>query len=424
VAGSAWISRVVSAAIQLLSVRIIIENLGTDQYAVFGLLTGLMGWYMLVEMGVGTSLQNFISEYRAKDQTYVKYIVSAGMVAFVLLFPLLFILYILSPYLAPFFLKQFYFLSDAEKIKDFFSIGSLFIAATIGGIAYRVWYAQQRGYISNLLTALGSLISFFGILTVTQSQLSNKLFLSLVMYALPSTILSIASLCYLTIKNMNNGFRWETEVVENLLRRAGRFWLLAIMAACVLQVDSIIISQFIEIKEIVIYLISTRIYGFIFFIYNAVLLALWPVFAEAIARNKWDIINRNLTNYLTAGISMMVVATSVLLWLMPFIVHILSPAEKIEVPLFFIIILGVYYLLRVWTDTFSMVLGSMNDLKPLWLFVPFQGMLSIFFQLILAPKYGVYGIVLGLIISFILTVAWGLPRAVRQHALNSNRDII
>src|SRR3954451_20467043 len=68
VTASAWISRIVSAAMQLIVVRILIQSLGIESYAVFALLYGLAGWYLLADFGLGFSLQNLISERRQRGE--------------------------------------------------------------------------------------------------------------------------------------------------------------------------------------------------------------------------------------------------------------------------------------------------------------------------------------------------------------------
>ena len=84
-------------------------------------------------------------------------------------------------------------------------------------------------------------------------------------------------------------------------------------------------------------------------------------------------------------------------------------------PAALILLLGLYQMVRVWSDTFAMVLQSMNALSHFWLWMPVQALLSIALQWLLAPAYGVYGVVFGLIVSFALTMVWVLPLALRQH---------
>lgn len=416
VALSAWTSRIIIAVVQLFSVRILIESLGAEQYAAFALLTGLMGWYMLADVGIGVSLQNFISEQRAKGQLFDKYLSVAAMVAVMLLMLTILLLYFISPYLAPVFLKHFNFISESEKVRYFFVVGALFIGASIGGIVYKVWYAQQRGYLSNIVPALASLIALAGIWLVAKSETSQNLFWSLVAFIAPTAALALISFITQITTISAKSWQFDFSIFNKIMARAGYFWFFGLMAAGVLQIDYIVMSQFVMPREIVVYNISTKVYSLVFFVYNAVLMALWPVCTEMITRREWQRVKVYLKRYLTIGIAFMSVSILLIAWLMPDIVEIISPGTYIVVPMSFIFLLGSYQLIRIWTDTFAMVLQSMSEMKPFLMWVPVQVILSVLLQWGLAPQYGIFGIVLGLIGSFVLTVMWALPCSVYRQA--------
>ena len=65
-----------------------------------------------------------------------------------------------------------------------------------------------------------------------------------------------------------------------------------------------------------------------------------------------------------------------------------------------------YYIIRVISDTYTMFLQSANVLKIFWIYTPIQAVICITAQYFLSLKYGVNGIVLGLILAFALTSLW------------------
>jgi len=416
VAGSAWISRIIVALIQLASIRLLMDSIGLEKYAVFALLTGLMGWFILAEMGIGVSTQNYISESRAENKSCDAIIAASGAVALLLLCITIIALYFISPYLAPVLLKQFLFLSELEKIKLFFITGSLFIGFGIGGVAYKVWYAEQRGYRANIIFALSHVIGFIGLLFVRGAPVEDRLLLSLVAFVAPTALLPLTVLIGQQMRKASwNGRTNIANQHVEIIKRGFYFWLFSVMAAGVLQIDYIVMSQFLTPHDIAAYLIATRIFGLALFIYTSVLMALWPLFAELLVKREWLTVTQYLKKYLIVGLVYMAVCTVLLTWLMPEVLKILATKEIIILPLSFILLLGIYHMLRVWTDTFSMTLQSMNDLKPFWIYVPVQAALSIGLQWTLAPVFGLNGIVMGLIASYIFTVMWALPLSVKKH---------
>lgn len=415
VAGSAWVSRIIIVLVQIFSMRILLEGLGTQQFAAFVLLSGLMGWYLLADMGIGISLQNHISERRAKDQPYNDYMAVAAVIAAVLLVLTIGLLYYLSPYLAPLFLKNSKVMSDVEKTHNFFITGALFIGVSIGGVAYKVWYAEQKGYLSNIIPAIGSLIGLGGIFWANNYETPQMLFWSLIAFIAPTTLLAMLSLSLQVLNSYKNGGRVNLNILVQLMKRACCFWFFAIMATLVLQLDYVMLSQFVTDHDIAIYNIAAKVSMLPAFAYNAVLMALWPGLAEIITINGWQGVTRYIKKYLILGIVFMLISTLLIILFMPVIAKLLSPSTHIAVPASLILLFGVYQVIRVWTDTFSVVLQSKSDLRVFFVWTPVQAAFNIAFQLILAPKYGMYGVISGLILSYILTAFWVLPRRVYHH---------
>lgn len=416
VAVSAWVSRIVMAFVQLASIRVLVGGLGLEQYAIFALLTGLMGWFMLADMGLGSSLQNHISGRRSKSEPYDDYVVVTLIIAAIFLVLTIMALYFSSPYIAPTYLKQFLLLGELEKTRLFFITGALFIGAALGGISYKIWYAEQKGYFANIMPAIGSILGYVGIIAVNSSDLTDKLLFSMAVFLAPSAILPLGTLIIQTIRHYRVGFRMiAPEIAIKILKQASNFWFLTLMTSLALQIDYLVISQFLKPEDIVIYNLSTRVSGLVFFFYVSALTALWPVFSEAIAQGNWAIVRGLTRKYLGIGLGYTLVSSLLLVWLMPKAVQILAPQETIIIPVIFILLLGLYQLLRVWTDTFAMILQSMNDLKPFWITGPIQTLLSVILQWNLAQWLGLYGIIFANILAFALTSAWFLPLAVKKH---------
>jgi len=416
VASSAWVSRIVMAVVQFASIRVLISYLGIEQYAVFALLAALMGWFMLIDMGLGASLQNHISGQRAKEQAYENYVVVTLVIAATFFILIITALYYLSPYLAQIYLKAFPQIEVAEKAQLLFVSGALFIGAAFGGISYKIWYAEQKGYLANIMPAIASLLGYSGIVAVNDSALPDKLLISIIIFYTPTALIPIGVITIQMAKNFREGVRKVNfKIAENVFKRAINFWLLTLMTSVALQIDYLVISQFLKPEDIVVYNLSTRISWLVLFIYVAALTALWPVFSEAIELGKWEVVKGLTQKYLKIGLSFTLVSSILMVWFMPEAIKILAPQNTIVVPTLFILSLGLYLLLRVWTDTFSMILQSMSDLKPLWIAGSLQAFLSVTLQWYLAQWIGLYGIILGNAMSFATTTAWLLPYAVNRH---------
>lgn len=423
VASSAWVSGIITAVFTLLSTRILTDGLGTNNYAAFALITGLAGWYLLVDLGMGSSLQNFISELRATEKSYYKYISNIFILTFVLGAIWIIVLYFLSPLMSSVFLKQVNFIEQVEKNKVFFVAGTLYIIFSLSSISYKIWYAEMKGYLSNLLPAVASIISFLGTAIVSYSSISDKLYWSCVAFIAPTSLIAICSFLMCTVKIPKASWKLDLKIIKEIFKRGFNFWFFALMSAVVLQIDYIVMSQFAPSKDIVIYNIATKIYILVFFIYNAVLKALWPVFTETTTKGKWNDVKIYLKKYISLGILYVIISTVFLIILMPFMVEIISPNLKITIPPLFIVVLGIYYIIRVWTDTFAILLQSMSHMRPFLIWTPFQAMSSFILQWLFVPQYSIYGVLIGLIGSYLLTVLWAVPLAVFRYIKGKQTEL-
>ncbi len=413
VAFSSWVGRIITAFIQLYLIKTLISILGVNEYAVFSIITGIMGWFMLFDFGIGSSLQNYISEHRANSKNYNIFLKASFVFIFLITILMIGILYLISPFIAKFIFKNFNFIDITEKRILVFVAGAMFLLTNIINVLYKVWYGEMRGYLSNIFPAFGYIVVFliFYFFRDYFTDISeNKLLYVVVFYFLPIIFIPLLiafrkldfSVFQVGIKKI-----W-VEILLKLIKRGIRFWIFAVMAVVVLQVDYIIMGLYLSPDDIVTYNIASRIFIFGFFIYNSVLSALWPVFSEKIARNEIKEVNEMVKKYIFYGILYMFFFTLIFIGLKDRLVSFFTSDERIIISAKFITIFGFYYILRVWCDTYSMLLQSASILKPFIILVPIQAVLSIIFQIIFVKKIGIYGIVLGLMLSFIFTVVFGL----------------
>ncbi|EHQ6789127.1 transporter, partial [Salmonella enterica subsp. enterica serovar Enteritidis] len=107
IAASSWLSKIIIAGVQLVSVKFLLEILGEESYAVFTLLTGLLVWFSIADIGIGSSLQNYISELKADRISYDAYIKAAIHILFASLIILSSTLFFLSDKLSSLYLTSF-----------------------------------------------------------------------------------------------------------------------------------------------------------------------------------------------------------------------------------------------------------------------------------------------------------------------------
>jgi len=419
VAASGWGSRVIAAVVQILMIRLVVKTLGADNYAAFALLCALGGWFLLADFGLGFSLQNFISKSRAHGVEYGKLLKSAVKITFILFVFEITCLALLSPWTGSQLLRQFSFIGRFDKYVLFFSACSLQLIVGISQVAYKVWYGEQKGYLSNILPAFSQLLGF-GAVTVTL-HFRGRLEGLILSYLIPQALIGMFSLGYLWMEHSAEEGSGRQEM-KPLLRNALAFGGFNLLVNFVLQADMPIVSHYLPPRQTATYAVISRVFSFIFIIYTSALLALWPVCGEHLAVHDWEPVKRYVRNYILGGWAIVVIFTLLVAYKLSLITSIIAPNAKLEAPVGAILAFGMYYVIRVWTDTYAMVLACRSHLYPLWISTPIQAILSVVFQIILIQRLGVQGAVWGMMGSFLFTAAWIVPWSVRRMRIADEKS--
>jgi O-antigen/teichoic acid export membrane protein len=415
VIGSAWIARCVAAVVQLAIVRVFVNGFGSDDYAVFAVLYSLSNWYLLSDLGVGASVQNFISEHAAKNAAHDAYVLAAGKIAIVLLPAIALLLALFSPWISNRLLHQFAFLPESERGLLVLVSGLIFVGTGVGAIAFKIWYAEGKSQWSNIVPAIAVVIGLIGAWIVSRSDLDHRLLWSTIAFTSPAAIASLGVLAWKSLQALRAKAHNTLAQFEQIGARAFHFWLLTLISASVINVDVIIIAQFLSPGDIVIYSVTTRIFGFSAFFYTSLYAVLWPTFSEAIVRNDLARVRRNLFRALVFSSLWVICFTAVAYFSIGHLIHWLAPDKALLVPANFILLLGLYNLIVTFVYGFGVVLQSMSKLRTLLIFTPIQALINIALLLWLVPKFGIYGATFALTISLSATMLWVLPWRTLKH---------
>ncbi|MFZ4762145.1 MAG: MATE family efflux transporter [Alphaproteobacteria bacterium] len=408
------VNRLVTAMVQFLTIRLFTDMLEVEHYAPLAVVTtGLLAWYMLADAGLGASLQNFISEARAKANSYDDFVVTGLWLALAIAGIFLLLILIATPLCSRLLLGDFS-MALAEKNSILLSAAAVFGLTTIAGIIYKYWFALQRGYISNLLTAIANILGLIllGIYWWKNVPFTPSM-LIIIMYG-PACLLPLVTSLMVWLKHRAVGGKFCWPLARNMLERGGKFWFFALMSACVLQVDYIILARTLPPHDILVYTVATRLFMMILAFYNPILFALWPVFAENYVRRDVEGIKKSAMKALQLGGLMVVAGTLAIALGRHIILPILTPTSPVEISWPLIGLFFVYLLCRIWTDTLAIIIQAMNDFKVLWLAVPIQAVFSVGLQYMGVQYWGLHGLVLGQILCFALSVMWIFPLRLRQ----------
>lgn len=407
---SAWGSRFISIATQLLSIRIIIELIDEKHYAVFVLLSALMNWIIyLLDMGISNHLQNAISTRRANKESYADLIfVSVYTLSAIGIFWIIFY-FLTASLLSDLYLKEYLLLLQGKASQLLIITEMLFLGAGLGYTIQRIWYAENKGWKANIIQAIGWVGGLPCIYIAYTWFRTHDLLTILVAYYLPLSLLGWFSYGLTLWHAIKTGYKTTLKRSIQLIKDSSGFWILTLLMALSLQIDYFIISQTLDQRITIQYFLVIKIYTVVNFAFSAILSAIWPVCAEAAASNEWYKLRQFSKRYMKLGIGFALCCIIMFLLCKDIAVQILSPGKDLTLPVTMIILLGITQILRIWSDTYSTLLLSLNQHRNLWVIYAVQACFSVIFQWFGAVHFGYIGMITGLILSLLLTSTWSIP---------------
>ncbi|EHJ9568404.1 MATE family efflux transporter, partial [Salmonella enterica] len=262
IAASSWLSKIIIAGVQLVSVKFLLEILGEESYAVFTLLTGLLVWFSIADIGIGSSLQNYISELKADRISYDAYIKAAIHILFASLIILSSTLFFLSDKLSSLYLTSF---SDELKNNSgsyFFIASILFIFIGVGSVVYKILFAELLGWKANIINALSYLLGFLDVVAIHYLMPDSSITFALVALYAPVAILPIIYISFRYIYVLKTKVNFNT--YKLLLSRSSGFLIFSSLSIIVLQTDYIVMSQKLSAADIIKYTVTMKIFGLMF----------------------------------------------------------------------------------------------------------------------------------------------------------------
>jgi O-antigen/teichoic acid export membrane protein len=408
VAASAWLSRIFTAAAQLLATPLLLSWLGVDSYAVFAIVASLAGWTALVEFGTGPSLQNRCSVARATGGITTDTLAPLAPVLALLLIVSSGLLFAGSSPLQDALLRRF----AGSPPGLLLAAGLLLVLSTLGGVSLRVFYAEQRGWISSIYQGSSAMLTLATV-AVTVNRSSPSILSALLAWFGPPAVVNVVALLHVFAR-YGVRVRGAISSVRDSLAASWRFALLAGLSSAVLAVDYAVMSQILEPRDVARYNLVAKVFQFIFFLYSAILSAFWPTAAEHLARRDWPSLARDARRNLALGFLLVGSGIVVFALTRDIVVRFLSPRESLDLPLLPLLFLGAVFLVRVVTDLCAVILMSSGRVGLFLAYIPFQAAISITAQWLFARHYGLAGIPAGLLLSFLLTAAWIMPLAVAR----------
>lgn len=300
-------------AAALVSIPILIRALGTERFGVLTLAWAVVGYFSLLDIGLGRATTKFVAEYLASGRT--RALRDLVWTAFVLLLGLGTVAGLLVAGLTPWLVGGFFKVASAlggETERAFYLLGGAlpFVVATAG--ARGVLEGQQRFAAVNLVKVPASVFLFLGPLLVLPFSQSLVPIVAILVASRVAAFVVYAYLALGSVPALGRPRGPDREQAAALLRFGGWLALTNVVGSLMAMgyVDRALIGSMLTMSDVAYYATPFELVTKLWIVPSAVLSALFPLFS-AYGTGGRDVIGglqRRAVVYLTAGFAPLVVA--------------------------------------------------------------------------------------------------------------------
>ncbi|HTB79461.1 MAG TPA: lipopolysaccharide biosynthesis protein [Opitutaceae bacterium] len=398
-------ARAIGICCQLFQVPVAVKALGAEAFGLWMTLTSIGIMITFADFGMGQGAQNKLAEAFASGNERLARELGGSVAVFLGSLALLLaaVVGVVVPLLN---FTALFNLTDpvvqAQAPHAILITLLLFCVNFPLGLAQRLAYSRQRGWMHNIAQALGGLGSLGGVLLAARLHLGLAAFIAAaqIPFILANAGLLSLQLIQLGWFNLHSVHcRWAT--IRELLGLGAYFGVQQVQLVLMLSLPQLIISTSLGAAAVTPYNLAQRLFNLFAIIQNAFMLPLWPAYSDAKARGEFDWIRRTLFFSLRAtalctiapmAIGALFAKKLLALWVGG---HGALPSESLVWLLF------LWNALVFLQQTFGYLLAGLSEVRRLTFYAVISIAASAGLMSLLVHHYAQEGVVIGMIIGFL-----------------------
>lgn len=395
--------------VSLVLVRVALRILGESQFAVFQVLIAALAWFTLSSLGLGPALKNLVSEYRARGEPDQPLRAAATVLGALLFVVGAALVGILAPTVTNGLLRK---LSHDQvwAFRAFLIGGMLSLITALGQVGLEVLYAEFRaGWVyalsigSSAVTLLA--VGWIGHLDLPRAELVFCLVCATIgPQAVAGTVgLGMTRLLTLRLR------RPSRAVLHRIAALALRFGGYILLTNLSLAVDSLLISQILVARDIVVYAIMTKVITVGLVLFTTVISVAWPEWTHHWELRQFATLRRRVLTLAVTGVAICVPGAIFAVFALPAVLQLWLPDAGVAPSTALVVLFVTYLAVRLWTDVHSSALMAGNRIRPATAFAVCQALVTGPLEYLGGRMWGPEGVILGLLVGILVTGAWLFP---------------
>lgn len=356
----------ISVLTSFLLVPITIGYISTSEYGIWLTISSIIGWFSLVDIGLGTGLRNRLAESLAKnDYILAKKYVSTTYLSLGLCVGVLFVCLIsVNRYI------NWSLLLNQPQDINYLLTKTMYIVLSFLGVRLVV---QLIGVVltAHLLPAVATAINTFSnvciliiIWILSKTMSGNLSILAFVLSSIPVFMYILVSLFLFLgkYKHIAPSLKYfDKKLVGSLMKLGIGFFFIKISMIILFQTSNILIIHLFTNDDVVVYNVAYKLFSIIFMMFDIIVQPFWTGYTDAWVKKDFVWIKHTIHKLLNIWKIIMLFAVIILI-LSPFIYDIWIGGQ-VDVPFSLSVCLCLYFICRCYGGTYNMFINGTGKIK-------------------------------------------------------------
>ncbi len=195
--------------------------------------------------------------------------------------------------------------------------------------------------------------------------------------------------------------------LRGILKTGVLYFVQQLCALSLFTAPAVLISAILGAAAVVPFNLAQRLFSLLLVIPNGILPPLWPAYAEAKAKGDWAWIGRTLYRSLGAVLALTIVPMAVVAYFARDLLRLWTGSHESAVILPSALLVGMLFVwnaLVVMQQPFGFMLAGLSEVRRVTLYSVCTAVTSIVLMFVLGPRFGLLGIVAGLIVAICISL--------------------
>ncbi|MDR3415938.1 MAG: polysaccharide biosynthesis C-terminal domain-containing protein [Nevskia sp.] len=412
-------SRLVGVAVNLLSVPLTIGYLGTERFGIWTLISSMLVWVRLADLGIGNGLNNAIAGALGAERPELArtHISSALAMLSAISLTLGVIIVLAWPWID--WNGLFGVKSALARAEVGPAVAAAFVFFLLGfplSIIGRTYVAAQDGRLANYWGMAGNLAGLLAIVAVTQTHGG----LVWLIIATTGTGFAMSALSGLWLFMRHKPAlaprigSVRRDSMNGLLHVGLLFFLMQISALVVFETDNLVIAHYLGAAHVPPYSLTYSLFGFTSLIQALLFSYVWIAYSEAIARRDIAWVQRAFILNLAFSLGSTLLAVIPLIFIARPFIRLWAGAAVVP-PFDLVLWMAAWSMINAFCSPTACLLAAAAHIRAQTVYSAVAAAINIALSIYLIRRWGITGVIAGTVISYLLFIC--IPQSIDTFML-------